>query len=79
MAGALNRGDDYLEISINTFRFAFVTKKGVSHLMGTIPKMELHTAVTLEGRDDDELPEQTLLAVRMRGLDIVKMSKELRD
>ena len=67
-------GDDYLEVSMNTFRFAFLTRKGVHHLMPTFPKMDFHCAITLEGRDDSELPEQALLAVRISGLACAEMA-----
>ena len=48
---------------MNTFRFAYMTKKGVNSLINRIPEFDLHTAITLEGREDGELPEQTLLCV----------------
>ena len=69
-SGALFRGNDYLEIDMNLFRFGLITKKGVHHLMPRIPEFDLHAAVTIEGRDDSELVERTLLAVRLRGLDL---------
>ena len=119
-SGSVYRGDDYMEVCMNTFRFAFLTKKGVHSLMGNIPEFELHAAIvseqttptpagdaqlrrrtlrcgwqlrltlavaghtdpyrhelsrvrvpqTLEGRDDAELPEQAIAAVRITGLDL---------
>ena len=75
-SGSLYRGDDYLEVSMNTFRFAFITRKGVNFLMPTIPKMDLHVALTLEGRGNEELPEQTLMACRIKGLDLKGMASD---
>ena len=46
---------------MNTFRFGFVTKKGAHQLLPRMAEMEFHFAVTLEGRDDAELPEQVLV------------------
>jgi len=68
-SGSLYRGDDYLEASVNTFRFAFLTKKGINYLLPRLSDFHLHAAFTLEGRDNNELPERTLCAARLRGLD----------
>lgn len=76
-SGALYRGDDYLEICMNTYRFAFLTKKGVHYLLNRLKDFDFHAAFTLEGRDNEELPERTLLAVRIRGLDLPNVAKEV--
>ena len=78
-SGAVYKGDDYVEICMNTMRFAYLTKKGVNSLMSRIPDFQLHAAVTIEGREDDELPEQVLAAVRINGLDLLKLAFELED
>ena len=54
---------------MNTFRFAYVTKKGVQHLLPRLGEFHFHAAVTLEGRENDELPEQVIGAVRIESLD----------
>lgn len=59
---------------MNTFRFAYVTKKGVQSLMNRIPEFALHAGLTLEGRCDEELPERSICCVRVKGLDMVNMS-----
>ena len=56
---------------MNTFRFGFVTKKGAHQLLPRMAEMEFHFAVTLEGRDDAELPEQVLAAAQCQKLDFV--------
>jgi hypothetical protein len=69
-SAVLSRGDDYLEIDMNIFRFSYVCKKGLQHLMGRIPDFHLHLSMTLEGRSDDELPEQVVFAIKLRGFDL---------
>jgi len=76
-SGVLFRGDDYLEISINTFRFGFLTKKGMHTLLPRLGEFDLHASLTVEGRDDAELPERTLLGVRVRGCDLFGIASEV--
>ena len=52
----------------------FLTKKGLNYLLPNFDKYDFHAAMTIEGRSDDELPEQTLCATRIRGVDIVKLA-----
>ena len=75
-SGSIHKGPDYVETAINTFRFAYLTKKGVTSIMHRIPEFDLHAAITMEGREDAELPEQTLAAIRIRGLDVLKLAFE---
>lgn len=76
-SGSIYRGDDYIEVCMNTFRFMFLTKTGIHYLINRSREFDLHAAFTLEGRDDDELPERTLLAARIRGLDLAAMAREM--
>ena len=76
-SGSLYRGDDYMEIDVNMFRFAYLTKKGINQFLGRVKDMELHVSLTLEGRDNEELPERTLLAAKLKGVDLFKLAKEL--
>ena len=57
----------------------FLTKKGVHTLLPRFAEYDFHAALTLEGRDDGELPERTLMAARLRGLDVVKLAREFDD
>ena len=101
-SGSVYRGDDYLEVAMNTFRFGepirarhnirtvvlltclarcwlcagLMTRKGISAMLEKVAKADLHAAITIEGRDDSELPEQTLAAARIRGLDMAKLAKD---
>ena len=70
-------GGDYVEIDVNLFRYAYVTKKALQHVLPRIGEMDLHAAVTLEGRDDDELPEQVLLTARICRFDLLERAKEV--
>ena len=76
-SGSVHRGDDYIELGLNTFRFGYTTKKAVSMMFHRIKDLDFHAAVTLEGRSDDELSEQALLAVRLKGLDLPKLASEV--
>lgn len=55
-------------------RAGFLTKKGVHFLHPRLGEFDFHVALTVEGRDDDELPEQVLCAARIRGLDVRKLA-----
>ena len=71
-SGSFFRGDDYVEMNMNTFRFAYITKKGMHYVLPRIPELHAHASVTIEGRDNDELPEQIICAGRLRGLEFPK-------
>jgi len=70
-SGSIFRGDDYLEVAMNTFRFSYITNQGVQKLMPKFAEMDFHFAVTVEGRSDDELPEQLLACANVKNLDFV--------
>ncbi len=58
-------------------RYAYVTKKALQHVLPRIGEMDLHAGVTLEGRDDDELPEQVLFTARIRRFDLLGRATEV--
>mmetsp|Transcript_22228 Transcript_22228/g.56773 ORF Transcript_22228/g.56773 Transcript_22228/m.56773 type:complete len:349 (+) Transcript_22228:79-1125(+) len=74
-SGSIHRGDDYLEITMNLFRFGFLTRKGMHHLTPTLGIFQLHCALTIEGREDDELDERAILACNVQGVDLVNLAK----
>ena len=76
-SGSIHRGDDYIEIGMNTFRFGYMTKKGVNTIFHKIKDMDFHAALTIEGRKDEELPEQVLCAVRLKNLDLTSIAHEI--
>lgn len=51
--------------------------QGMHVALSKIKGMDLHVALTLEGRDDAELPEQALCAVRLKNLAISEMASEV--
>ena len=76
-SGTIAQGDDYLEIGINTFRFAFLTKKGIKMALPRTAEMVLQAGLTIEGRDDEELPEQMIAVAYVKHLDLLSGSGEL--
>lgn len=50
-SGSIYKGDDYMEICMNTMRFAYLTKKGVHSLLGRIPDFQVCS--TLRQPPDD--------------------------
>ena len=76
-SGNISQGEDYLEMGINTFRFAFLTKKGMSMSLPRTSEMVLHAGITIEGREDDELPEQMIAVCMVKHLDLTQGSTEI--
>jgi hypothetical protein len=54
----------------------YLAKKALNYVVPRIGDFHFHSALTLEGRDDEELPEQTLLAARIVGADLEKYGSE---
>ena len=69
-SGSVFRGPDYLELGMNTFRFGFLTRKGMHHLLPRLAEFQLHVGLVLEGRDDAELDEQIFASCKLTGLDL---------
>ena len=65
------RGDDYLEVGMNTFRFSYITNQGVQQLMPRFAQMDFLFAVTVEARADEEMPERVLACANVKNLDFV--------
>jgi hypothetical protein len=77
-SGSITRGDDYIEITMNLFRFGFLTRKGMHHLLPGLGGFELHCALTIEGREDDELDERCFIACKARNLDLIGLAAPVR-
>lgn len=78
-SGVLARGDDWLEIGINMYRWAYAPKKVFANLLHTkMGKLQLHISLTLEGRADEELPERAMGAVSIAGMDLPRISVPLK-
>ncbi|EWM28001.1 protein of unknown function DUF1336 [Nannochloropsis gaditana] len=66
-----SNGEDllYIEMDICVHRFAYVARKGFRYLQKRFSKMILDIAFLVEGREEDELPEQILGAARLNNVD----------
>ena len=51
--------------------------QGMHAAFSKIKDMDLHVALTLEGREDTELPEQALCAVQLKNLAIAEIASEV--
>ena len=76
-SGNISQGEDYIEMGVNAFRFAYLTKKGISMALPRSSEMVLQAGVTIEGRDDDELPEQMIAVAYVKHLDLTQGSTEI--
>ena len=65
------------QMGVNTLRFGYITKKGMHHVMPKVREMRCHASFTIEGRENDELPEMAIAAARIRNLDMMKMATEI--
>lgn len=75
-SGSLHQGANYLEMSIRVHRFSYLAKKGLATLRGRFAQMVLDVAFLVEGRGDEELPEQLLGCARLHRLVYEKAAGE---
>ena len=68
--GVNEHGVDYFEAVLDAHEFAFVAKKGLSSLLDRISDMVVDMSFTVEGHEDDELPETLLGMCRICKIDI---------
>ncbi len=68
-----------MELDIRVHRFAFLAKKGLRFLQGTFASMVLDVAFLVEGRGEEELPEQLLGVARLNHLDYAKAAEGIFD
>jgi len=69
----------YLEMDIKVHKFAFLAKKGLRYLQGKFPAMVLEVAFLIEGRREEELPEQVLGAARLNHVEYEKAAEGVFD
>jgi len=62
-------GLKYAEMNINLNAWRFVSRKGIHAVLPFICKAKFQLAITIEGREDDELPEILLGGCRMFDFD----------
>jgi len=62
-SGTIFQTERYIEMAINIFVFKYVAKSGLHALLGRFCEMVLHIGFVIEGRSDEELPEQILASL----------------
>jgi len=68
-SGNFTRHSSYIEMSINVFNFSYIAKKCLHMLFPKFVTMVLNVGFTIEGRDDEELPEVLLGGAKVFNLD----------
>lgn len=76
-SGTLHQGEGYMEMDINVNRFSYVAKKGLNYLKTRFQSMTFDVGFVIEGRVDEELPEQMLGAAKLHRLDYNKAATGL--
>lgn len=65
-SGIISRGVGYMEINVNVHRWGYQARRGLAMLMpSAFSKMVLQIGFLVEGRVDEELPEQLLGCVQV--------------
>ena len=75
-SGTLWQGPNYAGMDIRVHRFSFLARKGLAALKARFAQMVLDVAFLVEGRGDEELPEQLLGCARLHRLDYEKAAPE---
>ena len=60
---------DHLEVTVDFHQFSFVGKKLLAYLHPKMKSLKVDIALTIEGREDSELPEVLLFASRAMKMD----------
>eukprot|EP00793_Prasinoderma_coloniale_P006468 PRCOL_00001298-RA len=63
------RGENYLEINIDLYEFAYLARKALEMFRTRVSKVTVDIAFTLEGRNEKELPEILLGSTRLSKVD----------
>jgi hypothetical protein len=58
--------DNYLEVDVDIHRYAYAARNVLDGLLLEIPKMLFRFGLVVEGRSEDELPEQVLAGIAVR-------------
>ena len=71
-SGSIFTGENYVEVDIRVHRFSYLARKGLNYLQGKFSQMIFDVGFVIEGRGEEELPEQILGAARLIRLDYNK-------
>jgi hypothetical protein len=63
---------DYWEISLDLSHFGMVARNAFFYMKEILPKIRCEFAMTIEGRTNDELPEQLLASSELFGVENIK-------
>ena len=64
-------GAEYIEVDLNIHHYNYITRRYFHALRGTLQEGVMDMALVMEGRKNEELPEQVLAAVRLQKLDFM--------
>jgi hypothetical protein len=59
--------DDYLEVDVDIHRYTYAARNTLFGMLPEIPKMFIRFGLVVEGRNSDELPEQLLVGICLKG------------
>jgi len=59
------KGKNYLEVDVNVYEFCYLARKVAYNALPTVKEFVIDVALTVEGHNDEELPEQVLGCTRV--------------
>jgi hypothetical protein len=68
--GTLIRGDKFIEMDINVHKFAYPSRAGLFGMKDKFAQMVIRCGFTIEGKEDDELPEVLLGCANINGVNL---------
>ena len=68
--GSLHRGDNFIEMDVNVHNFSYPTRSTLIALKESFRTMVIRAGFTIEGKDDDELPEVLLGCSILNGINL---------
>jgi len=69
-SGKIIRGEGYLEIDVDFRMWGFLTRKGINALLpNAVAKMQFVLSLVIQGEEDEELPERTMISGQLAHID----------
>ena len=68
--GTMFRGANFIEMDINIHRFSYICRSTLINMKEKFGQMIIRCGFTIEGRDDDELPEVLLGCANLNGVNL---------